>query len=79
MTLVKTGAQLPDVLIYDNACALRLHWNNVFRTEYLKENEMTLKLFNLKLLLDRFHQKGHTRPMCRRLMNPDHVVRMLPL
>ena len=72
LTLAKTGALLPNVLVYDNACALRLHWNNVYGTEYLQQNEATQQLFNLKLLTDRFHQKGHTRPMCQKLMNPNH-------
>jgi hypothetical protein len=71
LTLLKAGAHLPSALIYDNACALRLHWNKVFDTKYLKKNEMTDKLNNLLLALDRFHQKGHVRPMCRKMMNPD--------
>jgi hypothetical protein len=69
--LLKAGAHLPSALVYDNACALRLHWNKVYNTKYLKKNEMTDKRYNLLLALDRFHQKGHVRPMCRKMMNPD--------
>lgn len=71
MTLLKSGAKLPDILFYDSACALRLHWNKVYGTKYLAKNEFTNKLYNLLLVLDRFHRKGHTRPMCRKMMNPD--------
>ncbi|CAF4848562.1 unnamed protein product [Rotaria socialis] len=71
LTMLKSGANLPDVLFYDNACALRLHWNKVLDTKYLAKNEFTNKLYNLLLVLDRFHRKGHTRPMCRKMMNPD--------
>lgn len=71
--MLKSGANLPDALIYDNACALRLHWNKVYGTEYLMKNEFTDKLYNLSLVLDRFHRKGHTRPMCRKMMNPDNI------
>ncbi|CAF3850775.1 unnamed protein product [Adineta steineri] len=71
LTMLKDGAQLPDSLIYDNACALRLHWNKVYDTQYLTKNEHTTKLYNLVLALDRFHRKGHVRPMCKKLMNPD--------
>ena len=69
--MLKVGANLPNALIYDNACALRLHWNKVFGTKYLEENRFTDKLYNLSLVLDRFHRKGHVRPMCRKMMNPD--------
>ena len=69
--MLKDGAHLPDSLIYDNACALRLHWNKVYDTEYLKKTEFTSKLYSLVLALDRFHRKGHNRPMCKKLMNPD--------
>jgi hypothetical protein len=43
----------------------------VYGTKYLKENQLTNKLYNLLLVLDRFHRKGHVRPMCRKIMNPD--------
>ncbi|CAF1627339.1 unnamed protein product, partial [Didymodactylos carnosus] len=71
LTMLKFGANLPDALFYDNACALRLHWNKVYGTKYLAKNEFTNKLYNLSLVLDRFHLKGHTTPMCRKMMNPD--------
>jgi hypothetical protein len=32
---------------------------------------MTDKLYNLLVVLDRFYRKGHVRPMCRKVMNPD--------
>ena len=69
--MMKAGALFPDSLVYDNACALRLHWNKVFDTKYLQRTELTEKLYNMRLVIDRFHQKGHNRPMCKRLMNPD--------
>ena len=69
--MLKSGANLPNILFYDSACALRLHWNKVYGTKYLAKNEFTNKLYNLLLVLDRFYRKGHTRPMCRKMMNPD--------
>jgi hypothetical protein len=69
--MMKAGALLPDSLVYDNACALRLHWNKVFATKYLQTTEFTEKLYKMRLVIDRFHQKGHTRPMCKKMMNPD--------
>ena len=68
---MKASALFPDSLVYDNACALRLHWNKVFGTKYFQRTELTGKLYNMRLAIDRFHQKGHNRPMCRGLMNPD--------
>ncbi|CAM4878914.1 unnamed protein product [Rotaria socialis] len=69
--MLKFGANLPDVLFYNNACELRLNWNKVYDTKYLAQNEFTNKLYNLLLVLDRFHRKGHTRTMCRKMVNPD--------
>ncbi|CAF4546890.1 unnamed protein product [Rotaria socialis] len=71
LTMLKFGANLPDVLFYNNACELRLNWNKVYDTKYLAQNEFTNKLYNLLLVLDRFHRKGHTRTMCRKMVNPD--------
>ncbi|CAF2037055.1 unnamed protein product [Rotaria magnacalcarata] len=68
---MKAGALVPDSLVYDNACSLRLHWNKVFDTNYLHRSEFTEQLYNMRLVIDRFHQKGHTRPMCRTQMNAD--------
>ena len=45
--MLKSGANLPDVLFYDSACALRLHWNKVYGTKYLAKNEFTNKLVQL--------------------------------
>ena len=71
--MLKSDANLPNALIYDNVCALRLHWNKVYDIKYLVKNEFTEKLYNLSLVLDRFNRKGHTRPMCRKMMNPDNI------
>ena len=70
--MLKSGANLSDVLFYDNACALRLHWDKVYGIKYLLKNEFTNKLYNLLLVLDRFHREGHTRLMCQKMMNPDY-------
>ncbi len=69
--MLKDGANLPDCLIYDTACALRLHWNKVYDSKYLQKTEFTTKLHDLVLALDRFHRKSHVRPMCKKQMNPD--------
>lgn len=69
--MLKDGANLPDCLIYGTACALRLHWNKIYDSKYLQKTEFTTKLHNLVLALDRFHRKGHVRPMCKKQMNPD--------
>ena len=73
--MLKDGAHLPNSLIYDNACALRLHWNKVYDTEYLLKTEFTSKLYNLVLALDHFHRKGHVRPICKKL--PGRRFRLL--
>jgi hypothetical protein len=70
--MIKAGASLPDALVYDNACTLRMHWNKVFDTRYFQRNEYTEQLYNMRLVLDRFHQKGHTQPMCKQIMNADN-------
>ncbi|CAF3163957.1 unnamed protein product [Rotaria sp. Silwood2] len=72
LTSMKSGAVMPEFLVYDTACALRLHWNNVFNTNYMKRTELTEKLYNLRLVIDRFHQKGHKRQMCKQFMNPNY-------
>ncbi|CAF4993807.1 unnamed protein product, partial [Rotaria sp. Silwood1] len=72
LTSMKSGAVMPDSLVYDTACTLRLHWNNVFNTNYMKRTELTEKLYNLRLVIDRFHQKGHKRQMCKQFMNSNY-------
>jgi hypothetical protein len=55
--MLKADGSLPNALVYDNACALRLHWKKVYGTKYLQQNQLTDKLYNLQLVLDRFHEK----------------------
>lgn len=50
---------------------LRLHWNKYYNTEFFKHSEFTKKLYDMTLVLDRFHQKGHVRSMCKKQVNPD--------
>ena len=41
--MMKAGSLFPDSLVYDNACAFRLHWHKVFGTKYLQRTELTEK------------------------------------
>jgi hypothetical protein len=67
------GAQLPDAMLYDTACALKIHWDKWRNTELLKHSPLTTQLPAF-LAIDRFHQPNHRRPICKTLMNPDHDV-----
>jgi hypothetical protein len=71
LTMIKFGAKLPNALIYDSACSLRLFWNKNYGGVYLKETPASKALFEMRLAVDRFHRKNHVHPMCSTTTNPD--------
>jgi hypothetical protein len=67
------GAELPDAMLYDTACALKLHWDKWRNTEFLLQSEFTDALPKF-LAIDRFHQRNHKREICKTIMNADHPI-----
>ena len=67
------GAQLPDAMLYDTACALKIHWDKWRNTPFLLESKYTNSLPKY-LAIDRFHQPNHKREICRTIMNADHPI-----
>jgi hypothetical protein len=71
LTMIKMGAKIPNSLIYDSACSLKLFWNKNYGGIHLKETWASKVLFNMRLAVDRFHRKNHVHPMCNTVTNPD--------
>jgi hypothetical protein len=71
LTMIKMGAKIPNALIYDAACSLKLFWNRNYGGIHLKETPASKILFNTRLAVDRFHRKNHVHPMCNTITNPD--------
>ncbi|CAF1229878.1 unnamed protein product [Rotaria sordida] len=71
LTMIKMGSKIPDALIYDSACNLKLFWNKNYRGIYLKETSASTILFNIRVAVDRFHHKNHVHKMCKSITNPD--------
>jgi hypothetical protein len=65
------GCQMPDALMYDCACTLKLHWNKWLGSDMLKISAVTKQLPTY-IALDNFHQRTHTRSMCQTVMKSDH-------
>ncbi|CAF1480304.1 unnamed protein product [Adineta steineri] len=65
------GCQMPDALLYDCACALKLHWQKWLGTDMLKLTDITKQLPTY-IALDNFHQRTHTRSICQTIMRSDH-------
>lgn len=68
---IKYGCLMPDALLYDCACALKLHWNKWLGTNMLKISDLTKQLPS-HIALDNFHQRTHTRAICQTVMRSDH-------
>ena len=65
------GCQMPDALLYDCACALKMHWQKWLGTDMLKVSDVTKQLPKY-IALDSFHQRTHTRSICQTIMKSDH-------
>ncbi|CAF1372457.1 unnamed protein product [Rotaria sordida] len=62
---------MPEALLYDCACTLKLHWNKWLGTDMLKLTDITQQLPKY-IALDNFHQRTHTRSICQTVMKMDH-------
>ncbi|CAF1517345.1 unnamed protein product [Adineta ricciae] len=71
LLMIIGGCLMPDALMYDCACALKLHWNKWLGTDMLKTSTITQHL-PVHLALDNFHQMTHSRPMCQTIIKSDH-------
>ena len=72
--MLQRNAEMPNDLVYDSACTLRLHWNRHFETAFLQRSKHTEKLINMTIVIDRFHMKNHRRQMCQGEMKADHPI-----
>jgi hypothetical protein len=71
LTMLKLGAKLPSLLVYDAACQLYKFWRFRFGTKYMQETKYTQQLMDMTLVTDRFHNTVHTANLCKTLFNPD--------
>ncbi|CAF2103032.1 unnamed protein product [Rotaria magnacalcarata] len=71
LTMIKIGAKLPILLVYDAACQLHKFWNFRFNTQHMQKTIYTQELMNMKLVTDRFHNTVHKGKLCKTLFNPD--------
>ncbi|CAF1449401.1 unnamed protein product [Rotaria sordida] len=71
LTMLKLGAKLPSLVVYDAACQLYKFWRYRFGTEYMEETIYTRQLMNMTLVTDRFHNTVHTGSLCKTFFNPD--------
>lgn len=69
--MIVHGCDMPDALMYDCACTLKLHWDKWLGTDMLKLSNLTQQLPRY-LALDNFHQRTHSRAMCKTIMKSDH-------
>ena len=67
------GCQMPDALLYDCACVLKLHWNKWLGTDMLKLSDVTNQLPSY-IAIDNFHQRTHTRSICQTVMKSDYPL-----
>ncbi|CAF4285235.1 unnamed protein product [Rotaria sp. Silwood2] len=59
LMMMKLGAKLPSLLVYDAAFQLQKFWNYRFNTEHMKKNQYTQRLMEMKLVTARFHNTVH--------------------
>ncbi|UJR24353.1 hypothetical protein I4U23_005730 [Adineta vaga] len=71
LTMLKLGAKLPSLLVYDAACQLHKFWRYRFGTEYMQETKYSQQLMDMTLVTDRFHNTVHIGNLCKTLFNPD--------
>jgi hypothetical protein len=71
LTMLKLGAKLPSLVVYDAACQLSKFWAFRFNTEHMQKTPFTEQLMRMKLVTDRFHNTVHTGKLCKTIFNPD--------
>ncbi|CAF1411906.1 unnamed protein product [Adineta ricciae] len=71
LTMLKLGAKIPSLLVYDAACQLYKFWQYRFNGEYLQKTKYTQQLMKMKLVTDRFHNTVHKGKLCKTIFNPD--------
>jgi hypothetical protein len=69
--MLKLGAKLPSLVVYDAACQLHKFWNYRFGSEFLQKTKYSQQLMDMKLVTDRFHNTVHTSKLCKTQFNPD--------
>ena len=74
LRMLQRKAEMPNDLVYDSACTLRLHWHRHIGTAFLQRSEHTEKLVNMTVVIDRFHMKNHKRQICQGEMKADHPI-----
>jgi len=57
----------PDILIYDDACHLKLFIDN--RNNFVRDINAKQKLQRVKIFCDKLHYRNHVDPWCRRHTN----------
>ncbi|CAF1599920.1 unnamed protein product [Rotaria magnacalcarata] len=57
-----------DIIIYDDACHLKLFINNP--NNFVKDTRAKLKIDSLKIFCDKLHYRNHIDPWCRQNTNP---------
>jgi hypothetical protein len=71
LTMVKLGAKLPNILVYDAACQLSKFWKFRFGGEHMTRTSCTQKLMDMIVVSDRFHNTVHKGELCKTIFNPD--------
>ncbi|UJR29601.1 hypothetical protein I4U23_010817 [Adineta vaga] len=71
LTMLKLGAKIPSLLVYDAACQLFKFWQFRFNGEYMQKTRYTQQLMEMKLVTDRFHNTVHKGKLCKTIFNPD--------
>ena len=71
LTLIKMGGKIPNALIYDSACTLKLFWRKNYGGEHFRQTRASKQLFEMRMAVDRFHRRNHVHPMCNTITNPD--------
>lgn len=74
LRMLQRNCEMPNDLVYDSACTLRLHWHRHIGTAFLQRSPLTEKLINMTIVIDRFHMKNHKRQMCQGEMRADHPI-----
>jgi hypothetical protein len=72
LTMLKLGARLPPLVVYDAACQLSKFWAFRFNTEHMKKTSYSQRLMDMKLVTDRFHNTVHKGKLCKTVFNPDY-------
>ena len=68
-------SKLPSGIIYDTACSIKLYITARYGTDYFKSTPISDHFYhNVHFVLDTFHQRNHTRHMCKNEMRADHPL-----